>query len=248
VLAAGIVAAVVLSSSSSKTAPGKLSSGPLAEVPTNHVSGSGNASVRLNGNVASVTITTTGLDNNDSLVHPFHIHAGGKGQCPPASAAAPHNGHLTISTTDGIKYYGPPAQSLTTHGDTSPASILVFSRYLTGGTLHYTRTITLPEKLAQQIRENNAVIVVHGVDYDHSGIYSGVLDRSELNRSVPGTATAPALCGPLIGAQKASARSGSRAASVYTASLGVRQIPVGELFLCEAGIIPGLPRAGRQQA
>ena len=40
----------------------------------------------------------------------MHIHAGAKGECPPASAARPHNGHLTISTTDGINYYGPPVR------------------------------------------------------------------------------------------------------------------------------------------
>ena len=35
------------------------------------------------------------------------------------------------------------------------------------------------------------MIVVHGIDYDGSGIYSGVLDRSELNKALPATATAP---------------------------------------------------------
>ena len=59
-----------------------------------------------------------------------------------------HNGHQSISTTDGIKYYGPPVQALTTSGDTSTASILAFSRYPTGGTIRYTRTITLPPPVA----------------------------------------------------------------------------------------------------
>jgi serine/threonine protein kinase len=238
VTAAAIVVAVVLASSSSskKPAAAAASNGPatssLAPVPTNRATGTGTANVRLEGNTATVTVTTASLDNNASLVHPFHIHAGGKGQCPPASAARPHNGHVTISTTDGINYYGPPAASLTTSGDTSPSSILAFSRYLTGGTLRYTRTIALPEKLANQIRQNNAVIVIHGVDYDHTGFYTGVLDRSELNKAVPATATAPALCGTLTGAQKADA-SGSRG-RVYTASLAVSAVPIGELLLCEA--------------
>jgi serine/threonine protein kinase len=233
---AAAVAVVLLSSSSSKTANGKPSSATLAQVPTNHVTGSGSATVRLNGNVASVTLTTNGLDYNEALGHALHIHAGGKGICPPASAGAPHNGHVMISTTDGIKYYGPPAQALTTSGDTSPSSILVFARYPTGGKIRYTRTITLPADLAARIRENNAVIVVHGVDYDHSGIYSGVLERSELNKSVPATATAPALCGSLIGHATTASVGPRRRGHVlsYTATLVTA-------FICEAG--EALPRA-----
>jgi serine/threonine protein kinase len=233
----GGAAAVVLLTSSSSTKAGESSSSVLAQVPTNHVTGAGNATVRLNGNVATVTVTTNGLDNNAALVHAIHIHAGGKGECPPASAARPHNGHLTISTTDGIIYYGPPVLALTTSGDTGPANILAFPRFLTGGTLHYARTITLPPSVAADIRRNNGVIVVHGIDYDSSGIYSGVLERSELNRSVPATATAPALCGVLVGQQKAAApdpRSPGRRL-VYTASLVNTPVPTSELFLCEVG-------------
>ncbi len=126
-LIGGVVAVVVLASSSS-TQTGKLSSSALARVPTNHVTGSGSATVRLNGDTAAFTVTTNGLDNGAALVHAMHIHAGGKGECPPASAARLHNGHLTISTTDGINYYGPPVLALTTtrryqpgqHSDLSP--------------------------------------------------------------------------------------------------------------------------------
>jgi hypothetical protein len=237
-LLAGVVAVVVLTSGSG-TPAGKLSSSVLEQVPTNHVTGSGQATIRLNGNQAAVTLTTNGLDNDAELVHLLHIHAGGKGECPPASAARLHNGHLAISTTDGINYYGPPVQALTTRGDTSVASILAFPRFLSGGNLHYTRTITLPENLVADIRRNNAVVVVHGVDYDGSGIYSGVLDRSELNKSVPGTATAPALCGRLIGAQSATAAypRSSGHTLVYTASLRdsvAQSVSTRELFFCHA--------------
>ncbi len=233
----GVAAAVVLLTSSSSTKAGELSSSALAQVPTNHVTGAGNATVRLNGNEATITVTTNGLDNNAALVHAMHIHAGGKGECPPASAARPHNHHLTISTTDGINYYGPPVLALTTSGDTSPANILAFPRFLTGGTLHYARTIAVPPSVAADIRRNNAVIVVHGIDYDGSGIYSGVLERSELNKSVPATATAPALCGALVGQQKATAlnrRSRGRPL-VYSASLVDSPVPTSELFLCGVG-------------
>ena len=76
------------------------------------------------------------------------------------------------------------------------------------------------------IRDGNAVIVVHGIDYNHNGIYDNVLDRSELSNSLPGEATAPALCGPLAGGQTASAPGGS--GGVYTASLHVYPEAVGD--------------------
>jgi len=248
-LVAGAVAVVVLASGSG-TPAGKLSSTALAQVPTNHVTGSGAATIRLNGNKAAITVTTNGLDNNAELVHLMHIHAGGKGECPPASAARLHNGHLSISTTDGINYYGAAVQSLTVHGDTSPTSILAFPRFLSGGNLHYKRTITLPESVVADIRRNNAVVVVHGIDYDGSGIYSGVLDRSELDASLPGTATAPALCGTLLGAQStAAADTHSRAGTlVYTAALeqNVAVNLLGEAFLCGVGeATPTLPEIRR---
>jgi len=40
-------------------------------------------------------------------------------------------------------------------------------------------------------------VIVHGIDYNHNGIYDNVLDRSELNNALTGESTAPALCGVL---------------------------------------------------
>jgi hypothetical protein len=221
VIATAVVVVIILAGSGSSPPKGKPSAAALAEVPTNHVTGSGEATVRLDGDSAAITVTTSGLDNGAELVHLMHIHAGGKGQCPPASAARLHNDHLSISTNDGINYYGPPVQALTTHGDTGVASILAFPRFLSGGNLHYTRTIVVPAKVASAIRNENAVVVVHGTDYDGTGIYSGVLDASELSKSVPATATAPALCGRLHTAQNAAvSKPGSSGhATRYTASL-----------------------------
>jgi hypothetical protein len=225
------------------------SSATLATVPSNHVTGSGTASVSLNGNQAAVTVDTEELDRGAPLVHLMHIHAGAKGQCPPTSAARLHNGHLAISTGDGVSYYGPPVQALTTHGDTSAASILAFPRYLSGGTLRYERTITLPATVATEIRLDRAVIVVHGVDYDGTGIYSGVLGLSELNGRVPGTATAPALCGRLVGPSSSgatSARSHGRAFR-YTAWLKPTVATLGEAFLCSAYIHEALSEEARRR-
>ena len=198
---AGVVVAVVVSlgsggSSNTPTPPPGGYTAAALPVPTNRVTGNGSATVQLHGNVATVTLDTNGLLNGSP--HAMHIHAGGKGLCPPASTARLHNGHRTISTTDGIKFYGPPQVSLTTSGNTSAASRVDFSRYPTVGNIRYERAdITLTPGVADAIRAGDAVIVVHGIDYNGNHIYDDVLDRSELNPTLPGEATAPALCGPL---------------------------------------------------
>jgi len=230
-LLAVVVVAVVLLASGSKSAGGKLATASLEDVPANHVTGSGKVSVRLTGNRAQITLDTEGLDGGAPLTHAMHIHAGGRGECPPASVAKLHNGHLAIDTNDGVAYYGPPVQSLTTSGDTSVASILVFKRFPTGGSIRYRRTITLPASVVRYIRENNAVIVVHGIDYDGSGIYSGVLDRSDLDKALPATATAPALCGRLVGPQQLA---DGASPSSYTAYLRPSAVTIAELWECVA--------------
>jgi serine/threonine protein kinase len=187
-------------------------------VPTNRVAGTGTATVVLRSNQVTVTVEANGLLNG--APHAMHIHEGGKGVCPPASAAHLHNGHRSISTTDGISYYGPPQVSLTDRGDTSPNSFLAFSRFPSTGTIRYTRTFALRPGAAAAIRASRAVVVVHGIDYNHNGIYDFSLDRSELKRSLPGEATAPALCGKLVATGKtAAAGSGRATASTYTVVL-----------------------------
>src|SRR6202011_3582446 len=151
---AGVVAAVIgLSSSSSKnttsssapasapTAAGQRYASTTAPVPTNHVTGSGTATVSLAGDQATVTLNTEGLLNGQP--HFLHIHAGARGRCPTRSDARLHNGNLAISTGDGIHSYGPAVTSLTTSGDTTPKSIVDFTRYPAVGSIRYTRTITL---------------------------------------------------------------------------------------------------------
>jgi hypothetical protein len=196
VVAAAVVAVILLTSGSGATGPGQLFEAVLRPVPENHVTGSGTAAVTLHGDVATFTVDTSGLLNG--AAHPIHMHAFGEGICPPASAARRYNGHLAISTTDGLKYYGPMAAALTLSGDTSMNSMLAFSRYPTNGNIRYQRTITLTAAAANAIRNGNAVVVVHGIDYDHSGHYDMVLNRSELDSASSQDATAPALCGTLL--------------------------------------------------
>ena len=189
----------------------------LTAVPTNRVTGRGSADVRLKGDVATVSIRTTGLLNR--APHLMHIHGGAKGQCPTASAAQLHNGNRAISTTDGGSFYGHARAALTTHGDTTANSILAFDRFPADGRITYKRTFRLTPKAAGFVRRNNAVIVIHGIDYNHNGIQDGTLDRSELNPQVQGETTAPALCGPVVARDTRAQAPGRR--HVFTASLGV---------------------------
>jgi hypothetical protein len=189
-------------------------------VPTNRVTGNGSATLRMRGDTVQVTLDANGLLNGEP--HAMHIHAGGQGICPPAAAARRHNGHLSISTTDGLKFYGPPESALTLSGDTSPRSIIDFSRYPHVGDIRYSRTVTVPSGVAQAIRSGDAVIVIHGIDYNGNGLYDNVLDRSELSNALPGEATAPALCGPVFPSQTAST------GGVYTATLHVNRALVSD--------------------
>ncbi len=191
------------SASSNATRPSKPAGQPFASteapVPTNRVTGSGKATVQLNGDLATVSVDTQSLFAG---AHLLHIHAGARGVCPPASAAHLHNGHLSISTGDGLPFYGPVVESLTTRGDTSGRSLLAFPRYPSTGDIRYTRPIKLPPGVAGAIRAGNAVVIVHGIDYNHNGVYDNGLDRSDLNPAFPGEETAPGLCGTLRAATK----------------------------------------------
>ncbi|MDI5974130.1 hypothetical protein POF50_033115 [Streptomyces sp. SL13] len=169
--------------------------GPLLPVATNHVFGIGYASVTLRGDTARVTVDATGLLNG--VPHAMHIHVDGNGTCPTAAASREHNGHRSIDVADAMKDYGMIGASLTTSGDTSPASALAVSRFPDKGTFHYSRTIQLSADTVKNIDAGKAVLVVHGIDYNHNGTYDNVLGASELDASLPAEATDPALCGTL---------------------------------------------------
>ena len=235
-IVAAIAAVVLLGNNSSDNTPapaperGQPVSAKLGPIPTNRVHGDGSAVMRLDGKKLKVTITTGGL--LDGAPHAMHLHGGKRGLCPPSSVAGPHNGHISIATHAGVPYYGPVVQSLTTKGDVSPKSFLAFARYPNTGAIHYTRTIKVSGVVASEIRQRNAVLVVHGIDYNGNGLYDGTLDRSELDRSLTGESTAPALCGPLVPGKQA-ARSkktaevppGSGGGETFTATFAPERQP-----------------------
>ncbi|WP_371478359.1 hypothetical protein [Kitasatospora sp. NBC_00315] len=167
----------------------------LLPVANNRVTGIGNAVVDLHGHDAKITIHVRGL--LDHAPHAMHIHVKGSGECPEADDSTLQNGHLATSTTDGLKDYGPIGTSLTTTGDTSPASALAVNRFPATGTFTYSRTIQITDQVVHALRTDNAVVVIHGIDYNKNGRYDSVLGASDLDPKLPQEATAPALCGPL---------------------------------------------------
>jgi hypothetical protein len=203
-LAAPVVAGAQSSSGSSFQAT-------LEPVPTNMVTASGTATVSLSGDQATITVTANRLLDNSP--HAQHIHIKGAGECPKADAAKDHNGHQAISTTDGAPAYGGIGTSLTTNGDSSPGSALAVDRFPATGSYHYSRTITVTSDVASAVKAGNAVIVVHGIDYNHNGKYDDVLGASELDAKLPQEATAPAICGALNAMPTGGAATGSGPAS-----------------------------------
>lgn len=193
----------------------------LQPIALNGVQGSGSAMVSVSGTTIDVTMAASGLLADNP--HAAHIHFGAdaRHECPTAADDADGSG--TINTTDGGPAYGEVRVALTTTGDTSPDSTLAVDRFETapGGELTYQRgSITVDADVATAIADGEAVVVVHGVDYDGSGKYDGET-KSDLDPALPTEATDPALCGVLSAAPAGGADTGlgGAASSGYDSGL-----------------------------
>lgn len=163
--------------------------------PLNGSGASGNATLILRGNQLTVISATFGL--SPGLVHAQHIHGdlGVVNTCP--TAANDTNGDGLVSVPEGKTSYGGFQVSLTTTGDTSPASALAVSRFPTAaspaGFLIYSRTFTVPDSVAANL--DDFAIVQHGIDLNGNGTYDG--EPSPAAPSLPMEATIPADCGTI---------------------------------------------------
>ena len=134
------------------------------------------------------------------LPHAAHVHYGeeARHECPTVADDA--NGDFRLNVAEGLPEYGGIVKSLTTRGDTSPASALAVDRFPTApeGNVHYSRLMTTTKAVARAIRHGEGVLVVHGVDYNNNGKYDfDGAGASELDPALPGEATDPAVCGVL---------------------------------------------------
>lgn len=187
-------------------------SADLHELNGSGASGTATATVR-NQKIQHIEVHAHGL--TPDAPHAQHIHYGDDAlnECPGLDLDA--NGDGRINTVEGVPAYGPVVVSLTTTGDTTPASFLDVARFPVseGGSYHYSReNINFtrvagtgyaggggsPKQIADAIREGEGVLVIHGVDYNGNGTYDfDGAGASELDASLPAEATDPAVCGVL---------------------------------------------------
>lgn len=147
-----------------------------------------------NGKV-QVQVEATGLAAN--LPHAMHLHGvdgeGTDNGCPTAATAGGDDGIVTV--LDGAPFYGGILSSLTTTGDTSPASALALDRFAVAdqdGTLRYSRTFADDSAVANA---GTVQVVVHGIDVNGDGAYDFEAGPSSLGDAFPLEATIPVLCG-----------------------------------------------------
>jgi hypothetical protein len=242
----GAAALIPLGMSSALAADGGANAN-LTPVALNGVNGSGTAMVTVHGNTISVTMAAKGLLAD--APHAAHIHFGAtaRHECPAATDDTNKDGHL--NTTEGGPAYGPVVVSLTKTGDTSPASVLAVDRFDTapGGSIAYQRgSITVAPEVAAAILSGQAVVVVHGVDYNGNGKYDGTV-MSELAPTLPTEATDPALCGVLKAAPVGAMATGAGGASQSQNNEGLL-IAGGALLLAAVGAGTYVVRRPRTQA
>jgi hypothetical protein len=207
--AAALALPLALALSSPALADTGTASATLSPVPLNDSQAAGSATVTVSGNQLDVAVDVTNILTDNP--HAAHIHFGSDAthECPTASADEDGNGR--INTTEGGPSYGPVTVSLTTKGDTSPDSTLAVDRYSTapGGVINYARGhITVSSDVANAILAGQAVIVVHGNDYNGNGKYDGK-QKSDLDKSLPTEATDPNVCGVLAAAPTGGAAAGA---------------------------------------
>ena len=175
-------------------------------------SGSATATVK-NQKIENISISATGLAPD--AAHAIHIHFGeeARHECPTMGEATNVRSATDptprLSTADGLPAYGPIVVSLTTTGDTTPASGLALSRFptSTGGELSYNRSkieftdvadVGTAKSIADGVRAGEGVLVVHGNDYNENGAYDfEAAGKSELDPSLPAEGTDPTACGVL---------------------------------------------------
>jgi hypothetical protein len=192
----------------------------LTPVPLNgQNAASASLTLNLTGSVATIHEQASGLAATfmgGPFPHVQHIHGGAMGVCPTASADANHDGLLT--TTEGAPFYGGIQTTLSTSGDTSPASGTDIKIAPSGASFTYDRTITLDSDTLASLQKGIAVVVIHGLDPATAPKAATTL-KSELVPSLPQAATAPALCGTLVASVGAPATGGGSTSGLQDGGL-----------------------------
>lgn len=218
----------------------------LKPVALNGVNGSGMASVKVTGTTITVNMAANGLLAGSPHAAHIHFAADARNECPIASDDAKGDG--TINTTDGAPAYGPIVVSLTKTGDTSPKSGLAVDRFdaAKDGKISYERgSIKVSQTVADAISAGKGVVVIHGVDHDKDGKYSGST-KSDLDPKLPTEATDPALCGALRAMPAGGVATGAGGASSGTSNEGMIALGGGLMLLAAGSGVYSVRRARAQ--
>jgi hypothetical protein len=214
--------------------------------PLNHSGASGTATVRINGDQATVSLHASGLAstfNGGAFPHVAHIHIGAQHMCPPTSADK--NGDGVVSTPEAASYYGTIGSTLSSSGGTGADQALnVKVPAISGASGTYQRTFTINAATKSALEANTAVVVVHGLNPATLSA-TAQKEKSPLNKSLPLAATAPALCGALVSSQMAmpvgGAATGGGPAPIQTGMLALG----GGLVLAAGGAMVARRRVTR---
>jgi hypothetical protein len=187
----------------------------LTELNRSGATGTATATVK-NQKIETISVNATGL--KPDAAHAIHIHYGdqARNECPTMAEAKQvrFDGSPRLNTVDGLDAYGPIVVSLTTTGDTTPASGLALDRFPVskGGVLSYSRDkieftdvagtgyegTGTAKQIADSIRDGEGVLVIHGNDYQPNGMYDfAAAGKSELDDRFPAEGTDPTSCGVL---------------------------------------------------
>jgi hypothetical protein len=169
--------------------------------PVNNSTAGGHAVVDVTGDQATVTVEVSGapaLFDGAPYPHAQHIHIGGQGVCAPPTADADADG--VVSSMEGQPWAGAIGASLTTAGDTSPASGAAVDRFPAGDSYSYQRTITLDAATLGALRAGNAVLNVHGAD-PASLSPAAQAKANPMAPALPLASDVPIACGTLLPTQ-----------------------------------------------
>ncbi|RNI25491.1 hypothetical protein EFY87_00340 [Flexivirga caeni] len=171
--------------------------------------------------------------------HVQHIHINGNDMCPTASADTNHDG--VISTVEGQPAYGKIGTTLSTKGTTGASAAATVTVAPGGGSFTYKRTFTMNQATLSAIKNNKAVVVVHGLNPANAP-KAALTSPNSLGVTLPGASkklamigTAPALCGRLVSSQMNTMPSGG----VQTGGGGTSGIQDQGLFYGAGGLLLG---------
>ena len=157
----------------------------------------GSSTVTVSGRTVKVSLD--GFHLLKGMPHAMHIHFAKEAEHECPTVRDDKNADHRLTTSEGVPSYGLVKASLTTRGDTSPSSALAVNRFPTAPKhqIHYDRTFHVSKQLARAIRNGNAVVVIHGIDYNQNGKYDFSAGKSDLDPKLPAEATDPVACGVL---------------------------------------------------